>query len=198
VKDFSFMSDHDRQPDWEYLMLADAFLEGVKRHDAEYQRFQVAPSVLKEASEVIQAKMREVKGIVDRSDLMWSPQAMEAAVGKEGEEGDPEAIAELAARSVKLYEDVLAWAVELRDRDVPAPIHLLYLTLALMQAKPLREIREFAEQFDRDVHDVVTELRAGRESSPLVAVLKLSMDPEANQALDSVMNWLLASIEPGK
>ena len=179
-------------------MLADAFLEGVKRHDAEYQRFQVAPSVLKEASEVIQAKMREVKGIVDRSDLMWSPQAMEAAVGKEGEEGDPEAIAELAARSVKLYEDVLAWAVELRDRDVPAPIHLLYLTLALMQAKPLREIREFAEQFDRDVHDVVTELRAGRESSPLVAVLKLSMDPEANQALDSVMNWLLASIEPGK
>ena len=120
-------------------MLADAFLEGVRRHDSEYQRFQVAPSVLKEASEVIQAKSSEAKGIVDRSDLMWSPQAMEAAVGKEGEEGDPEAIAELAARWVDFYEDMLAWAVELRDRDVPPPIHLLYLILALMVARPLRE-----------------------------------------------------------
>ena len=124
-------------------MLADAFLDGVRRHDAEYQRFNVAAAVLKEAAATCSAQMKATGEATDRDFAWFSQDAMEAAVGKEGQDGDPKAIAELAAQWVKLYEDMMAFAVQLSDRDAPPPVRLLYLTEALMMARPLREIREF-------------------------------------------------------
>jgi hypothetical protein len=179
-------------------MLADAFLEGVKRHDAEYQRFNVAPSVLQEAGTAVSEKIRKSKDVFNRDFARFSQEAMASAVGKEGEDGDPEAIAELAAQWVKIYEDILAEAVEFCDRDAPPPVHLLYLVVALMNATPLREIREFAEQFDREVHDAAAELRAGREPKPIFARLTLTIDDEATKTFDSVVDWLTASMGRGK
>ena len=190
--------DEDRQPGWEYVMLADAFLDGVRRHDAEYQRFNVAAAVLKEAAATCSAQMKATGEATDRDFAWFSQDAMEAAVGKEGQDGDPKAIAELAAQWVKLYEDMMAFAVQLSDRDAPPPVRLLYLTEALMMARPLREIREFAEQFDSEVHNAAAEARVAASQVPSLRGLTLTMDPEANKALGSVTDWLLASLGPAK
>ena len=179
-------------------MLADAFLEGVKRNDDEYRQIYVEPSLVREAAAFASTKIDEAKEIVARSGI-FDPDALEAAVGKPGEDGDPEAIAALAARWVKDYEEMLAWGAELRDRPAPPPIHLLYSALALLITAAIKEIRDFAEQFDRDVHRVVADLQAtGREPPPLVERLTLTVDDNAQQALERVEDWLNASLGPDK
>lgn len=98
---------------------------------------------------------------------VMDPAAQERAFGAPGEPGDPAEIRHLAARWTAIYERFLDWATDLRATVVPHEYRRLLDLLAHFMDSPIREYREFVENFTAQVDRMPELLADATEENPM-------------------------------
>ena len=186
----------DRAEGWEYLMLAHELRDAVQSHEQRYNDYRVGfahPSgehirAVQDIPSDVRTRTDEASTVIRNIDRLFSGSAVEAAIGRPGEAGNPELIHQWGTRVADVYAAMLSWAAALRGAEVPREARPLYDALALFVAQPLEQIRAFTAKFVIDVEGVIGDLRAGRElTSQIVAELVVSIDPKATSAFESAM-----------
>jgi hypothetical protein len=143
-----------RAAGWEYALFVDtvrAGLRGLKSkrvdHDMAFAKTVRTFTTDTEALDYFTARTRAFDNIINAIAEVLSPQRQLLAFGANGQRGDEEKITRLATMFVEVYDNLLAWAAELRGTSTPEKFRALYAATARLADQPLQQIDEFVERF---------------------------------------------------
>jgi hypothetical protein len=146
-----------KPPHWEYLLYAGSLILGLKSLEERWLEYQAGrssvshPMTLVEAYRYSEASVEQVLTITEGIERWLSADLQVKAFGAPGESGDAELVMDMAARLVGVYEDYLEWAMAFRAIIAPQVAARLVEVAALLVDKPMRVIREFADEFAAQV-----------------------------------------------
>ena len=143
------------RPDgWEYLLLAGGIWREVQNLEQELRDNELGfaaqnGSHLSEddIKDFISISIDRLSNLTDKIATMLRPATVEWAVGTPGTAGDPVRIAHLSRRFGSMYEEFLNWASNVRGTACPSEYRRLLTLLSHFADEPVREIRQFAEEF---------------------------------------------------
>jgi hypothetical protein len=197
--------DDDRGPGWEYLLFIDELqsaLDGYEREWRDFEAQYVRPVGRKlditEIADDLGSRSKAALKIVANVERLLNSGGLEAAFGAVGEQGDADEIRHYASRVIDVYAELLRWAADARGTLVPDEAEPVYWALAEYADLPLRQIRDFVAQLDREVRPVVEDLRSGKEfDEPVVLsfTLTVSIAPETLARFEAACAAFAASIE---
>jgi len=174
----------DRHPGWEGLYLATEIKRCVDLHRSAYAGWLAGaslPSLVLEAdpADDLSQRDQEVVDIVKGLERLFSPEVLEGALGRPGEPGDDEKIAEVAAAMGNAFGDLVDWGLRTRGAEAPTPWRATYRALAQIVETPLRQISDFAEQFCSSTADAVARQRSGEDpGAGIEMILTVSIPDE--------------------
>ena len=122
--------------------------------------------------------------------------AIEYAFGAQGEDGNPERLAQLARRWNSFYEGFLDWASSLRRFNAPSELRNLLELAARCADEPLEKYRQFVEEYAAQVDEFPARVAAGE---PLVieGSIVLVGSEEIVQALTDELGRLESRLRDG-
>lgn len=142
------------QSGWEYQLFSDTVamnMEKLKDKKLSHE-LAFAPNVRTQTTDTdaldyFRARSRVFDEIINSVEDVLSPGRQQWAFGPAGKPGDSDRIRHLAAAFLKVYENLLDWAADLRGTSVPERLRALYAAAAKLADRPLKQIEEFVEHF---------------------------------------------------
>lgn len=194
----------DRGDGWEYLLLISELASAMAGYDREWRDFELGVAYpdgeaisLEDVPADLQTRSRAAVRIVENVNRLFSDEAMERAVGRPGEEGDPDGIRHLARSIIDVYAALLDWAARVRGALPPDEALPVYRTLSDYVALPLQQMRDFVAELDEGIRPVIQDVRAGNvpdKPVELTFTLTVSIDPAAearfSEELDKLSRFL--------
>lgn len=179
----------ERPRGWEYLVLAYFLAEGIaqnrQRFDDHRLSFAMPDRYLANA-EVLSFASQELavmKHLVEGFERLLKGPALEDAVGKPGEPGDPDKIEALAGRLTRIYVELLDWAMRLRSAATESSSASAYLrALADYANQPIEAMRDFVATFQASIDAMTARLDAG-ESISASMIIKFEIPDGVGRAL---------------
>jgi hypothetical protein len=176
-----------RPPGWEYLLFGGALYIGKDSLEGKWHDFEIPPhsrfheiSDVSEASSFLSREMKQIIGLTEALERVFSPAVQEQAFGPPGVEGDPHRIEHLANRVISTYEGILDWAAELRQFRFPEVLAPAFEMVPLMADRPLRKFRDFVDNAVAELDRVPGILEEDEPEEPIVLTLDLhlELDPD--------------------
>jgi hypothetical protein len=155
-----------RPPAWEYLLFAAVILRERDALDAKWRDYVIgyaqprgASLDDREAAQLISTAMRHAQMIGENIERVLTPQAVELAVGRPGEPGDPVQIEHLAKRLIDCYRAFLDWSEHLRSAATPERFDRAVELASSFADGPIAQIREFVDLTVADLDQLPARLR---------------------------------------
>lgn len=174
---------------WEIELLAHTLRDALAAQDGRFRGGAVDQEPrsigdLKSAVEHVSIEIAVLRAILGELRQLWSQAALEEAIGKPGEPGDPERIRHLAGEIGAHYGLILCWANSVRSISVPSAASSLYEVLASYAVRPAEQLHTAVNDFVTSARAAVRALRAGdRTPRDLALHVRLTPDLDAEQAL---------------
>ncbi|MFJ6542031.1 caspase family protein [Streptomyces sp. NPDC091385] len=149
-----------KPPCWEYLLYASSLILGLESLESRWLDYQAGrssashPMTLVEVYRYSERSVDQVLKITEGIERWLSADLQIRAFGARGEPGNAELIMDMAARLVGVYEDYLEWAMAFRAIIAPQAASRLIEVAALLVDKPMKTIREFAEEFATQINEL--------------------------------------------
>jgi len=183
-----------RRPDgWEYLLYAGVLwqrrqaLEPKWRdHELGYARRTGQHLDSRQTLSFLNNAFDDLTACGPNIERMLAPNAQERAFGPLGQPGDPALIEHIATRLVGIYEEMLDIAAALRATGVPEEMEPLMQAAAQLTDTPLREVRDFIDQFVASA-DSLPERLALNQPIIIELTLTLTIDEEALKSFQREM-----------
>jgi hypothetical protein len=155
---------------WEHLYFAAKLLHERNKIEPKYRDHEIHYSrstgeVVKPAgvASYISSMINDCQLLIGKlSKLVNDEVALERALGKPGEAGDPEVIAHLAMRWNSIYEEFLDWAASVRGSRVPSGYLNLIELMSRYMDGPISQYREFVDEFVEKIDELPAATAAGR------------------------------------
>ena len=191
----------ERPRGWEYLLFAEALLREIAvsvdlKRDWSYN---VALGPERSAStshfiQWIQEKNSEASRLASNLNGLFD-NALSAALGPQGQPGDPQAIIYVANRIGAVYRSVLQWKLDFFCMSVDPQLLKLRSLASSLCDNVVAEFEEFAQELSTKLASALN-APAGSPPTTLSVVLKLTLPDQTNTAkeLESISN-LIASRE---
>jgi hypothetical protein len=190
---------------WEYLTFIQVLNEGLAGYNAAYQDFLAGKvdiagdTVTDTTGQDVKARMEVNSYYVEKIPKLMTPENVTRAFGAAGEQGNEEAIRQLASGIVSVFGELLQWGRDVRACQVPAGWGPLYSALANYVVAPLAEIRAFAADFESRATTILADVAAGRPPSTTLSVtLKITVGDEQVRAFNAALAPLLPKSPPKK
>lgn len=181
------------EPSWELLLLSEVLREGLysvraKRFDytIEHVRHAGALTTAAESNNRFRVRWAEFDRINRSLVELFAPKTQVWMLGEPGQDGDRDRILHVGSRFVEAYEQLLDWAADLRGTAVHDTYTALYQATARMARRPLEQIEEFVDHFDKAV-------RGGAELPKLILDPDLSEVEPALRQLGISTPWTASS-----
>ena len=186
----------ERPQGWEYLLFAGALCAGVERLETKYSDYSLgyAPRLgimieRQQFADFINSQLDELNVMIGTLDALFSPTAMEDALGPPGIAGDPDKVLHAASRVVRLYEDVLLWAERLRGMAMRSEHREIVELLVQFSGQPVNELRDFVHRFGAQVNEIPS-LIAKNERIVIDETVKFSIPRELVQSFNAKIQAL--------
>jgi len=98
------------------------------------------------------------------------------------QDGDPEAIENLAKRINAAYEGLIDWVAKLRGASIPSEYGKAIGLLASMNDSPIAEYREFVDEVVEYCDRLPAQIAAGDEVEPRVFTFRPTLSDETVEA----------------
>jgi hypothetical protein len=174
-----------RPPAWEYLLYAGVLWQRRQALEAKWRDHQLGYGRRtgrhfndREAIDFVSNVFKDLSAAGPNILRMLDKRAQEQAFGLPGEPGNPELIEHIATRLVEVYENIMDMASTLRGAGVSGILAPYLEASARLTDTPLREIRDFVDEFVAMADGLPDRIAAG-ESIVVQMKLTLTIDDEA-------------------
>lgn len=186
---------------WEYLLYAGILwrrrqsLESKWRdHELGYARRTRQHLDDRKVSSFVSNALSDLKSCGSNLLKMLDARAQERAFGPPGHPGDPALIEHIATRFIEIYEEMLDVATTLRGVGVSDEMAPTMEAVARLTDTPLREIRDFVDQFIAEA-DSLPERLALDKPITITLELTLTLDDEALKNFDQELDRARKKLE---
>ncbi|MFI6011502.1 toll/interleukin-1 receptor domain-containing protein [Streptomyces sp. NPDC051243] len=183
-----------RPPAWEYLLYGGVLWQRRNALEAKWRDHELGYASrtgqhydTAQAFTFLQNSLSDLAACPQNLLKMLSPQAQQRAFGARGESGNAELIEHIATRFVGIYEQMMDVASALRGAGVPEELSEVMEATARLADQPLKEVRDFIDQFVAEV-DTVPERIADGKHLEITMELIMTIDDEALREQSEAMD----------
>lgn len=181
----------DRDAGWAPLYLASEIARGLAEYENDYHDYLLG--VIRPTSEVVTAPRDVLSAFADelRAAIENLGRIVNNGIMK-GTSTDESVMRRTAADFVARYALMIAWGQRLRGATVPDHWRPAFRALSDSVSLPLRQIRQFSEDYCEVMGRNVANRRAGRAPTPANLMLTLALDPKASAEFKQALAQLNA------
>lgn len=175
-------SDHEFC--WEYLYLAEEIERGLARHEVQYRiheehRIDPPGEHVSDPIADITARLDSLGAHVQRATTVLDPRILRRAFGTNMDDGDESVIRAIALVIEDVYVSLMLWSRMARCVSSPTRFVPVYQAVSEFADLPIREIRQFSQEWSLQARDLVRARRAGLIHDPAKITLTFNVDANA-------------------